>query len=263
MTVNRSPRERPRMSSTARRSRSARRGGVQRSLTEEQIVSTALETSREVGLEGLTMTLLAKKLGVGVMTLYSYFRGRDELLDAMAHRAATELYDQHEDLEGAAWDAELRAHYHSIRESLKRHPSLADLLFFRGQVMPSGSTDFDSMAEHARRHVTSMVAAGVRADLAVRAFIGLSLFTVASALRRDDYTDAASPYRGLVEQLTHSLSSSLPTEFVGDARFGSDEQFDTMLDLTINGIRAAIEASPRSKRPSTPRGRAQPDRQHT
>jgi AcrR family transcriptional regulator len=233
---------------------------VPRSLTEDQIVSTALEASREVGLEGLTMTLLAKKLGVGVMTLYSYFRGRDELLDAMAHRAATELYDRHEDLEGADWDAELRAHYHSIRDSLKRHPPLADLLFFRGQVMPSGATDFDSMTEHVRRHVNSMVAAGVGPDLAVRAFIGLSLFTVASALRRDDYTDAASPYRGLVEQLTHSLSSSLPTEFVGDARFGSDEQFDTMLDLTIRGIRSTIETPPHSEGRSTTTGRAQPDR---
>lgn len=248
------------MSSTARRSRSARRGGVPRSLSEDQIVSMALETSREVGLEGLTMTLLAKKLGVGVMTLYSYFRGRAELLDAMAHRAATELYDRHEDLEGAAWDAELRAHYRAIRDSLKRHPPLADLLFFRGPAVASGATEFDAMTEHVRRHVNSMVAAGVRPELAVRAFVGLSLFTVASALRRDDYTDATSPYRGLVEQLTHSLSSSLPTEFVGDARFGSDEQFDTMLDLIIGGIGSTIEAPPCSQRRSTTTGRAQPDR---
>ena len=40
------------------------------------------------GLDGLTMNALATRLGVGVMTIYSYYRGRDELLDAMADRAA-------------------------------------------------------------------------------------------------------------------------------------------------------------------------------
>ena len=199
------------------------------------------------------MNLLADRLGVGVMTLYSYFRGRDQLLDAMAEHAARELYDTHDDLHGAPWDAELRAHYHAVRASLKSHPTLADLLFFRGQVLPSGSTDFQAITEHIRRHVASMVAAGVDPNLAVRTFIGLSMFTVASALRQDDYSDAASPYRDILEQLTHSLSSSLPTEFVGDARFGSDEQFETMLDLLIRGIASTIKTSAGQRRATTRR----------
>ncbi|OBK68934.1 hypothetical protein A5653_01900 [Mycobacterium colombiense] len=232
------------MPPTARRSRGARRGGAPRSLTEDQIVGAALDITRELGLEHLTMSMLAERLGAGVMTLYSYFRGRDELLDAMARRAAMELYDGHDDLRNAPWDAELRGHYHAVRESLKRHPTLADLLFFRGRVLPSGGTDFGDITEHVRRHVTSMVVAGIEPDLAVRAFVGLSVFTVASALRQDDYTDAATPDRALVEQLIHSVSSSLPTKFVGDARFGSDEQFDTMLDLIIRGIKSTIEPLP-------------------
>src|ERR1700682_1244113 len=59
--------------------------------------------TRELGQDRLTMAGLAERLGVGAMTLYSYFRSRDELLDAMARRAAVELYDRHVDLDGASW----------------------------------------------------------------------------------------------------------------------------------------------------------------
>ena len=85
-------------SSRARSTR--RRGGLKRSLTEDQIVEAALGLTHELGLHRLTMAGLAERLGVGAMTPYSYFRSRDELLDAMARRA--ELYDGHVDLGGPA-----------------------------------------------------------------------------------------------------------------------------------------------------------------
>jgi AcrR family transcriptional regulator len=104
------------------------------------------------------MAGLAERLGVGAMTLYSYFRSRDELLDAMARRAAVELYDRHVDLDGASWDVELREHYHQIRENLKSaNPTLADLLFYRGQVL-AGRELAEEIAAHWRRHVDAMIA---------------------------------------------------------------------------------------------------------
>lgn len=228
------------MTSARRRPRTGRRGGAPRSLTEDQIVDAALTITRGDGLDGLTMTALADRLGVGVMTLYSYFRGRDELLDAMAHRAAVDLYDHHDDIAGASWEVQLSVHYKSIRNSLKRHPTLADLLFYRSQVFPAGGPEFDEIVAHARRHVESMVAGGVAPETAVRAFLGLSLFTVASAVGEGDLRHGATEYRERIDAYMKSVGAGLPGDIEKRTWFGSDEQFEAMLDFVIRGVATTI-----------------------
>lgn len=197
----------------------------------------ALELTRDVGLEGLTMAVLAQRLGVGAMTLYSYFRSRDVLLDAMAQRAVVELYDQHLDVEGASWDVELQAHYRAVRASLKRHPTLADLLFYRGQVlMPASSEHNETIEAHLRRHVQAMIRGGIEPGLAVRSFFGLSMFTLASALRPEDLTSSTT-YRGQLERVLGSTGHATGSQ---DARFGSDDEFEVLLELMLRGLRATI-----------------------
>lgn len=241
------------MGPSSRGASSHRKGGVPRSLTEHQIVGAALDLTREVGLESLTMNALAERLGVGVMTLYSYFRGRGELLDAMAKRASIDLYDQHNDASDAPWDVELRTHYHAIRDSLKRHPALADLLFYRGQVLGAGPDRFDPITDHIQGHVRSMVDAGIDPALAVRAFIGISFFTLTSALREEDFKEA-TPFRSRVEELLASISNTTPPDQVADVRFGSDEQFETLLDLLLRGLKSTVNERGHVSKPQ-PRGR--------
>jgi AcrR family transcriptional regulator len=228
------------MSASSRRSMNRRRGGVRRSLTDDQIVHAALALTLEVGLDGLTMAALAERLEVGAMTLYSYFRSRSDLLGAMAQKAVVELYDQHVDIEGADWESELKAHYRSIRESLKRHPSLADLLFYRSEMLPGSGEVRDRLGEHIRRHVDAMIRGGVDSELAVRAFYGLSMFTVASVLRDGDLADEAQASGEPNETMLRYIGLN-PDSAPLDVRFGSDEQFETLLALMLGGLKAATE----------------------
>ncbi|MCP9972259.1 TetR/AcrR family transcriptional regulator [Actinomadura madurae] len=55
-----------------------------RTLTRERIVETAVRIGDSESLDTLTVRRLAGELGVGAMTLYSYFRNKEEILDAMA-----------------------------------------------------------------------------------------------------------------------------------------------------------------------------------
>ena len=55
-----------------------------RALTRERIVETAVRIGDTESLDTLTVRRLAGELGVGAMTLYSYFRNKEEILDAMA-----------------------------------------------------------------------------------------------------------------------------------------------------------------------------------
>src|SRR4051795_7522907 len=64
-----------------------RRRGRPGRYSREQIAQAALELVDQEGVEALTMQRLAQRLGAGTMTLYGYFRGRDDLLDAVVDAA--------------------------------------------------------------------------------------------------------------------------------------------------------------------------------
>ena len=53
-------------------------------VTAQQIVKTAVRICDERGLEFLTIRRLANDLDIGAMTLYNYFRSKDEILDGIA-----------------------------------------------------------------------------------------------------------------------------------------------------------------------------------
>jgi AcrR family transcriptional regulator len=60
----------------------------------EQIVATALALVEETGLEAVTMRSLAQRLGYSPASLYMHFRGKDELLRAVAAERAQGLLDE-------------------------------------------------------------------------------------------------------------------------------------------------------------------------
>src|SRR4051812_50158042 len=57
--------------------------GSRLGLSRERIVEGAIELLDRDGLDVFSMRRLAEELGVGTMTIYGYFRGKDELLDAV------------------------------------------------------------------------------------------------------------------------------------------------------------------------------------
>ena len=67
------------------------------------------------------MRRLADELGVGTMTLYGYFRGKAELLDAVMDAAAPAVDLPVAD---APWRERIAALARATRASLERHPAL-------------------------------------------------------------------------------------------------------------------------------------------
>jgi AcrR family transcriptional regulator len=62
-----------------------------RVLTEERIIDAAIAIADGENLTRLTIRRLAADLGVGTMTVYSYFRSKEEILDAIADKVLGEL----------------------------------------------------------------------------------------------------------------------------------------------------------------------------
>ena len=91
------------------------------------------------------------------------------------------------------------------------------------------------MATPRRRHDRQ----GIESTLAVRALYGLSMFCFASALRAEDLTESTE-YRQRIEEIL-TVIGRLPEGTAPDVRFGSDEEFATMLDLVLRGLTSTID----------------------
>ena len=96
------------------------RGPKQR-LTLERVVAAAMRVAGRDGAGDLSMRKVAQELGVGVMSLYTYVPGRDELVELMIDRAwgARSLPDR-----GLPWREQVEFHAHEAWRMYQEHPWL-------------------------------------------------------------------------------------------------------------------------------------------
>src|SRR4051812_33187836 len=102
-------------------------------LSRDEVAGRALEFLDEHGLDGLSMRRLAGELGVGTMTLYGWFRSKDELLDAVVDAAVAEHGPPEMD---GPWQDRLRELMRFTREALGRHPAVVRLRAERPILRP-------------------------------------------------------------------------------------------------------------------------------
>jgi AcrR family transcriptional regulator len=106
----------------------ARSPRVRAVLTREAIVDAAVAVLDEHGLDGLTMRAVARRLGSAAMSLYRHVASRDELLDLVLERLATDIPDT--PCTGD-WQEDAAALARDVRAALLRRPQLTVLLTSR------------------------------------------------------------------------------------------------------------------------------------
>ncbi|MFI1095213.1 TetR/AcrR family transcriptional regulator C-terminal domain-containing protein [Streptomyces sp. NPDC020917] len=153
--------------------RSPRRRAPRNSLNPDRILDAAIRLLDCQGTEAFTMRALAQQLGVGTMAVYSHFRGKDEISDAVAHR----LLDTIELPPAGSGDprAELREVCRGVYRLFSEHPSALQLLTMR----PVRGDDAISVVD---RMLALLCEAGLSRTEAARAHVALMQYTVGSAL---------------------------------------------------------------------------------
>lgn len=96
--------------------------------TREQLQRAALRIVDEQGLDALSMRALAAALGTGPMTLYNYFRDRDELNTLLVEAVFGEVALP--DMQ-AAWQQEAMAILESMWRAIRMHPNVIPLVLMR------------------------------------------------------------------------------------------------------------------------------------
>ena len=202
----------------------------------EQVVDEAIALADEEGIESLSMAKLARRLGVGTMTIYGYVTDKQHLLDLVAERIFEDLEVGDEPVVGAR----LKSFFHDFRQAALARPALALLLAGGRITIPAV---FDTL-EKAFEPVADR-----REDVeqAVRAFYAALTYTLGFVLweiprtrlqSRDHYTEQwTSLLAGLDPDTYPILTGPAQPTLTSTA---SDDQFHWGLDRLLEGLADSV-----------------------
>lgn len=191
-------------------------------LDRQQIVAAALELLDEVGLDRLTTRALAERLGVKQPAMYWHFKGREELLAAMAEEMLVGALPAQPEV-GSAPAVWLAERARAFRYALLAHRD--------GARVHAGSTPAAAQLPLLEAQIVVMVASGMSAHQALQTGMVISRYTIgwvleeqASALRMPDPDDVADD--------APQLSAALLAFNQDD----SDANFEYGLTALIDGL---------------------------
>jgi len=212
--------------------------------TRAEVVAAALAIADAEGFEAVSMRNVARRLGVGTMTLYSYIGSKDDLLDLMFDEVMGELLVP-EPLP-ADWRDAITQVARRTRAVWLRHPWMA-----------YGLGDRSSFGPNSMRHVEQSLAAIEPLGVA-----GVEAFALLGAI--DDYTlghamrqigaDATLDRQGMTRAEWMAMMAPYWEEMIarggfprleaaagGDWELMPEERFERGLEWMIEGIAARYE----------------------
>ncbi|MEO3757045.1 TetR family transcriptional regulator [Mycobacterium sp. B14F4] len=142
------------------------------SINPDDIINGAFELAEQVGIDNLSMPLLGKHLGVGVTSIYWYFRKKDDLLNAMTDRALRQYVFATPYVEARDWRETLRNHARTMRKTFMGNPILCDLILIRSALSPRTAK---LGVQEVEKAIASLVEAGLSADDAFDTYSAVSV----------------------------------------------------------------------------------------
>lgn len=210
------------------------------SLTQERIISAALELADTEGLEGLTIRRLADRLGVGTMSIYHYVPTKEALLDALVNAVFAEL---HVPETTRPWREELDARARSMRAALARHPWALPLMEARATPGPANLRNHEAVLEVLRSSGFAVAAAG-------HAYAILDAFVYGFALQEAMLStvglrETTAETIEIVGISQYSRMMELATHFAQSKTYPLDESYEIGLRIALDGI-ASLPLEPSS-----------------
>ena len=197
----------------------------------EAIARAALDLVDREGLGALSMRRLASELDMGTMTLYGYFRSKEELLDAAVAAAAEDFAFTMPD---GSFREKLRAHQQAARRLLALHPAIAHLRARQPVVQPA-------MFRITEGAMQILLDAGFPPDEAARAFRVIFVYEFGSMVFGG--TEPSPEQRRTVAAALQRLpEDEFPAVTAVAAHIpptvGGREQFDYGLELILDALEA-------------------------
>ncbi len=220
------------------------------SINPDDIIKGAFELAEQVGIDNLSMPLLGKHLGVGVTSIYWYFRKKDDLLNAMTDRALRQYVFATPYVEAKDWRETLRNHAWTMRKTFLGNPILCDLILIRSALSPRAAQLGVLEVEKA---IAGLVEAGLSPEDAFDTYSAMSVHVRGSVVLQRLYEKnlAAEGSPSLEDSMVIDPESAPLLAQVSAAGHHIIAADDTNFDYTLNCIldRAAqkIESGKKGK----------------
>ncbi len=199
----------------------------------DAIAREALAVLDEDGIDALSMRALADRLGIGTMTLYGYFRSKEELLDAAVGAAVDDFVAPRRT---GRFRDDARAVTLAVRDVLVKHPTLPRV---RGQEPLLQPRAF-RMSEEAMQ---VLLDAGFPLEEAGRAFRVLFTYVFGEALFSPHEPAPADRRAARAALLTLPEDEFPAMTRVADGMaeaLGGPEQFAYGLERVLDGLEARL-----------------------
>ena len=212
-------------------------------LTRERILAEAVVFADNHGVDALTMRKLADQLGAGAMSLYTYVKNKDDMIEGMVDLVTAEIElpagdDWRQAMRDSARSAHevLMAHRWAAGEWTSRMPGPARLAYMEAILRTLAEAGLDDGLVYRGYHAVTMHIVGFTIqELGYQNFpSGQDLGTVARSFL-DDLAAADLPH------LAVHVHAHLSDEDHGD-------EFGFVLDLILDGLQRA------NGEPADPRG---------
>jgi AcrR family transcriptional regulator len=229
------------------------------SINPDDIITGAFELAEQVSIDNLSMPLLGKHLGVGVTSIYWYFRKKDDLLNAMTDRALSKYVFATPYVEASDWRETLRNHARLMRKTFMGNPILCDLILIRAALSPKAAR---MGAQEMERAISNLVEAGLSPEDAFDTYSAISLHVRGSVVLQRLFEKNQSPDgdpRSIEEAVsTDPETTPLIAQVTGKGhRIGAPDE--TNFEYGLNGILDhaghLIEKASQSGKPASSRAR--------
>lgn len=233
----------------------ARKRRQRGSIHAEDILTGAFQVARRTSLDQLSMPVLAEYLGIGVTSIYWYFRKKEDLLNAMTEAAVEKFCASLPQVsKDESWQHVLSAHFRAEREIHREDEVLSDLLLIRTSTYSRSATH--RVMKVVESVVAKLIDEGFTPDDALLVYNTISVYTRGSIIHDRILRLANAPTLDSARQHRITDWSKLPVlgSLIDRHTLAgtSDEDFEFALSRLISGFEALDRPGRRAAHASTP-----------
>jgi TetR/AcrR family tetracycline transcriptional repressor len=209
-------------------------------LSRPLIVEAALELIDTAGLEAVTMPSVARRLGVGTMSLYRHVKDKGDLIDAVAEGVMGQIAVP----DGAAddWEGRVVGYLRALRETAVAHPAIGRILADHGLTVGPVFVQLETV--HG-----ILVRAGFTPRDAVRAFYSLFTYVFGSVMWELPRVHQ-QPAAAYAASWSHAIDALSPGDYpylhalrADLISAASPDQFEYGLSLLVESLRTRAPGS--------------------
>ncbi|PKN79971.1 MAG: hypothetical protein CVU48_03460 [Candidatus Cloacimonetes bacterium HGW-Cloacimonetes-1] len=211
-------------------------------LSKDQIISIAIAIADKGGLIALSMRKLAAELNIQAMSLYYYFKTKDELLAQMADHLVTNIYfEEFDDNNPNDWRTIMLNRATTAKVLFQEHSWLPHVL---DSQIQSGV----KRLEYLNNYIGTLRKAGFPIELSLKVISLIDSYIYGHCRQLTHVSDSEKSPEELAEEFSNNFDASgFPfvneaTSLVMEQGYDADADFLYGLNVVLNGISLELES---------------------